>query len=223
MLRGSLSITVADTCYITCPKSRIKTILHYLEEGWLGKAQNKVVGVIFQYEPDNDNRMKIKDVSEKDVLARIEGSWQDQVQYTLPDSKVSCHLPVTCNCTLKSRYQTQEALPLVDLKPLWPVPKIIPPESQQLSNESRRFWHGVTEAIHNKQWSQATKLKQDLEEKQREKATARKDQGSEWRPRFFVEALMPNGKPELTEDGLMALKGLQTEDYHLEETAVTGV
>ena len=88
MLRGSLSVTVADTCYITCPKSRIKVILHYLEEGWLGKAQNRVLGVIFQYDPDNDSMARIKDVPEKDVLARIDGCWQDQVRYTMKDTKV---------------------------------------------------------------------------------------------------------------------------------------
>ncbi|KAL9603666.1 MAG: hypothetical protein Q9219_000985 [cf. Caloplaca sp. 3 TL-2023] len=200
MLRGSLSITVADTCYITCPKSKIKVILQYLEEGWLGKAQNRVLGVIFNYDPDNDNKVKIKDVLEKDVLARIEGCWQDKVHYTLKDEK--------------------DPELLVDLNPLWPIPKIIPPENQQLTNESRRFWHGVTDAILTKQYGQATKLKQELEERQREKATARKDQGSEWKPRFFTEALMPNGKPELSEEGRQALKGLQQGDYHLEESAI---
>lgn len=89
MLRGSLSITVADTCYVTCPKTRIKVILHYLEEGWLGKTQNRVLGVIFNYDPDKDNKAKIKEVPEKDVLARIEGCWQDKVYYTLKDSKAS--------------------------------------------------------------------------------------------------------------------------------------
>ncbi|KAL8702984.1 MAG: hypothetical protein Q9201_003845 [Fulgogasparrea decipioides] len=198
LLRGSLSITVADTCYVTCPKSRIKAILQYLEEGWLGKAQNRVVGVVFHYDPDNDNITRIKDVPEKDVLARLDGSWQDQVRYTLKDSK--------------------DSQLLIDLNPLWPTPKTIPPESQQLPTESRRFWHGVTEAILNKQYGQATRLKQELEERQREKATARKDQGSEFKPRFFTKALMPNGKPELTEDGRRALKGLQEGDYHLEES-----
>ncbi|KAL8952997.1 MAG: hypothetical protein Q9222_001112 [Ikaeria aurantiellina] len=199
MLRGSLSITVADTCYISCPKSRIKVILHYMEEGWLGKAQNKVVGVIFQYDPDNDIKTKIKDVPESDVLARLEGSWQDQIHYTLKDSK--------------------DSELLIDLNPLMPIPKIIPPENQQLVNESRRFWHGVTDAIVNKQYGQATKVKQELEERQREKATARKEQGSAWQPRFFTEALMPNGKPELSEAGRQALKGLQAGDYHLEDVA----
>ena len=33
---------------------------------------------------------------------------------------------------------------------------------------------------------------------------------------------MPNGKPELTEDGIRALKGLQEGNYHLEESATLG-
>ena len=89
---GSLNISVADSCYITCPKTGLKTILEYLEEGWLGRSQNKVLGVIFRYDPKNDNIAKIKDVSDKDVLARIEGNWQYKVYYTLgskPFAKVS--------------------------------------------------------------------------------------------------------------------------------------
>jgi hypothetical protein len=80
---GSLSVSVADTCYVTCPKTKIKVILEYQEEGWLGKSQNRVLGVIFKYDPDNDTKLKIRDVPDKDVLARIDGCWQDKVYYTL--------------------------------------------------------------------------------------------------------------------------------------------
>lgn len=89
LIRGSLSVTVADTCFITCPKNRLKVILNYLEESWLGKAQNRVLGVIFTYDPENDNKTRIKDVQENDILARLEGSWQDEIQFTLSDSRVS--------------------------------------------------------------------------------------------------------------------------------------
>ena len=88
MLRGSLSVTVADSCFLTCPKTKIKVILHYLEESWLGKTQNKVNGVVYFYDPENDNKTRIKDVPEKDVLARLEGCWHDQISYTLQGSKV---------------------------------------------------------------------------------------------------------------------------------------
>lgn len=83
ILRGKLSISVADTCYVTCEKTKLKVILTYLEEGWLGKAQNKVEGVMFKYDPENDDKSKIKDVPEKDVVARIDGCWQDKIYYSL--------------------------------------------------------------------------------------------------------------------------------------------
>lgn len=73
----------------------MKVILEYQEEGWLGRSQNKVLGVIFKYDPENDTKTKIKDVSDKDILARIEGSWQDKVYYTLgsqPFAKSSVRL-----------------------------------------------------------------------------------------------------------------------------------
>ena len=88
ILRGSLSVTVADQCFITCPQTKIKVILHYVEESWLGKTQNKVNGAIFHYDPDNDRTTRLKDVPEKDILARLEGSWHDQVYYSLAGSKV---------------------------------------------------------------------------------------------------------------------------------------
>ncbi|MCJ1452751.1 hypothetical protein MMC28_003094 [Mycoblastus sanguinarius] len=202
MLRGSLSVTVADTCFVTCSKTKKKVILHYLEESWLGKTQNKVHGVIYTYDPDNDNKTRIKDVPEKDILGRLEGCWHDQVYYTLSGSR--------------------ESNLLIDLKPLFPTPKIIPPLDQQLPNESRRFWAAVTTAIKSKQFTEATKLKQELEERQREKATERKEKNEEWRPRFFTNAVTTNGKPDLTDDGRKALEGLQAEDYGLRESEVTG-
>ncbi|MCJ1294263.1 hypothetical protein MMC34_005821 [Xylographa carneopallida] len=202
LLRGSLSVTVSDICFVTCPKSKLKVILHYIEEGWLGKVQNKVVGVMYRYNPETDRITKIKDVPEKDVLGRIEGCWHDQVFYTLTGSK--------------------EPVILVDLKPLFPVPKIIPPEVDQLPKESRRFWHDVTAAIHNRQYGVATKLKTELEERQREKVVMRRDQNAEWKPRFFTGSVTPVGKPELTEEGKLALKGLHEGNYRLQESLVTG-
>jgi hypothetical protein len=42
-----------------------------------------VQGVIFTYDPNNDTKTKIKEVPDKEVLARIEGNWQDKIYYTL--------------------------------------------------------------------------------------------------------------------------------------------
>ncbi|KAK2750899.1 hypothetical protein FQN55_001471 [Onygenales sp. PD_40] len=197
LLRGSLSITVADTCFITCPKTRIKAILQYLDEGWIGKAQNKVIGVIFRYDPENDNKTRIKDVPDADILAKIDGCWHEKIYYTLAGSKER-HL-------------------LIDISPLFPVNKVIPPDEQQLPNESRKFWSQVTAAISKKQYSLATKLKHELEERQRQLAAARKEKNEEWKPRFFTVSVDASGKPDLTEEGERVLRGLHEGNFELEE------
>jgi len=201
LLRGSLSVSVADTCYITCPKTGLKVILEYLEEGWLGRSQNKVQGVVFKYDLKNDTTTKIKDVPEKEVLARIEGSWQDKVYYTLGS---------------KAFAKVSEKNLIIDLTPLDPIAKVVPPLEEQLPNESLKFWDSVTNAIVGRQYSLATTLKTEIEEKQRQKATERKAADKEWQPRFFTGAVTPVGRPDLTKDGEEALKGLHSEQYHLE-------
>ncbi|KAK3207383.1 hypothetical protein GRF29_103g870132 [Pseudopithomyces chartarum] len=203
LLRGSLSVSVADSCFVTCAKTKIKVILEYLEEGWLGRSQNKVLGVIFKYDPSNDNKTKIKDVSDKDVLARIEGSWQTKVFYTLGSQPFA-------------KTPEKDRNLLIDLDPLSIVPKTIPAIEEQLPNESRKFWEGVTNAIVNKQYSLATTLKQEIEDKQRKKAAERKENGTEWQPRFFTGAVTPIGRPDLTKDGEEALKRLHEGNNTLE-------
>ncbi|KAL4792311.1 hypothetical protein BDV19DRAFT_256753 [Aspergillus venezuelensis] len=202
LLRGALSITVADTCYIVCPKTGIKVILQYLEEGWISRAQNKVEGVIFRYDPSKDTITRIKDVPESDVLAKISGSWHNQLYYTLAGSN--------------------EPQLLIDITPLFPVAKSLPPDENQLSNESRKFWSGVTEAILDKKYSQATKLKVEIEDRQRQKAAERQEKNEEWKPRFFTGAVTPLGKPALSDEGIKALEGLRAAEYQLEESEIKG-
>ncbi|KAF2100099.1 hypothetical protein NA57DRAFT_38761 [Rhizodiscina lignyota] len=206
-LRGSLNVTVADQCFITCPKNRIKVILHYVEEGWIGRTQNKVEGIIFNYDPQNDKYTKMKDVPDKDILGRIEGVWVDKVYYTLGSQPFS---------------KNPEKFLLADMGPLTVVPKDVPSMDQQLPNESRRYWKDVTSAIKNKQYSLATTLKQEIEERQRQKAAERKETAAEWQPRFFTGSVTPIGKPDLTEEGKNVLDGMHKGDFQLKENDVYG-
>jgi hypothetical protein len=214
LLRGSLSVSVADTCFVTCPKTRLKAILHYLDEGWIGKTQNIVQGVIYRYDPDNDKITRLKDIPEKSIVARIEGCWKEKIFYTIPSTPAVSKEPNT--------EPTEKKQLLIDLLPLMPVPKMVPPEEDQLPNESRVFWKDVTNAIMNKQYGEATKAKQAIEERQREKAAERQVRNEEWKPRFFTEPVGPNGRPELNEEGKEVLKGMQELRFRLKEAVVTG-
>lgn len=73
----------------------------------------------------------------------------------------------------------------------------------------------MTKAIVGKQYSVATNLKTEIEEKQRQKAAERKAADKEWQPRFFTGAVTPIGRPDLTKDGEEALKGLHEENFEL--------
>lgn len=91
----------------------------------------------------------------------------------------------------------------------------MPPKEKQLENESLTMWGGVTEAIHAKQFSKATQVKVDLEEKQRELARERERTGEVFKPVFFVQVTDEGGKPELTEKGREVLARAQRNEWDM--------
>ncbi|CZT15375.1 related to oxysterol binding protein [Ramularia collo-cygni] len=204
-LRGNLYITVADTCYVTCKKTGLKTILHYLEEGYFGKTQNKVEGIVYKpADISKDSVTRLKDVPTKEILGRIEGVWTEKLWF----SKGSAEFKKT---------KEADRILLMDVTPLLPIAKQCPPEEHQLPNESRKFWGPVTEHIQSKQFGQATTKKQELEERQRERAAERAAQNKEWKPRFFTTVTEGDGKPVVSGEGKAAMEGLQKGDYKLSE------
>ncbi|KAH7029121.1 uncharacterized protein B0I36DRAFT_244278 [Microdochium trichocladiopsis] len=204
ILRGALSVSVADVAYITCPKTKIKAILNYIEDGWLGRAQNRMEGVVFHYDPDNDTKTQIKDVPDKDVLVRLAGSWKDKIVFTLGPKPVSSH-PADKQTTI------------IDVNPLAVAGKTLPPKEQQAPNESLTLWGGVTDAIHAKQFSKATTVKQELEENQREKARERERENKPFEPVFFTQVTERGGQPNLTEKGRIVLERAQKGDWNLQD------
>lgn len=80
-----------------------------------------------------------------------------------------------------------------------------------------RFWAGITTAIKSKQFGEANRLKQELEERQRAKAKEREEAKTRWTPRFFTTALAKDGKPHLTDEGRKTMDGLHKHEYALAE------
>ena len=73
----------------------------------------------------------------------------------------------------------------------------------------------MTEAIHAKQFSRATTVKQELEEAQREKARERERTGEVFKPVFFEQATGSGGKPELSAKGREVLARAQKADWSM--------
>ncbi|KAG6103056.1 hypothetical protein E4U14_006460 [Claviceps sp. LM454 group G7] len=203
LFRGSLSVSVSEMSYITCPETKLKAILHYVEEGWLGRTTNKIDGVIFRYDPENDNKSRVQDVPDEDVLIRLSGPWREKIVFTIGPRPVKSTPP-------------EQQYTIADVAPLHVAPKVVPPEDQQLPNESLTLWGGVTKAIHAKKYSKATELKIELEESQRQKARQREKNQETWQPVFFEHVTGNGGKPDLTEKGRQVLERAQKGDWSME-------
>ncbi len=57
------------------------------------------------------------------------------------------------------------------------IPKVVRPLNEQHEMESRRMWDPVTQNLVKKEWNEATKQKQIIEQRQRDRATALKAAG----------------------------------------------
>ncbi|CAG8654756.1 6888_t:CDS:2, partial [Paraglomus occultum] len=186
-LKGSLYIVVGEACIVTCPKTKLKAILEYKEERWLGKPRFAIEGKIFKYDPENDDIKKLKSVDEEAVLCEVYGSWRGEV-----------HAKIR---------RTNETRLVLNMEAIDPIPKIVKPIAEQGPLESRKVWQNVTSAILSKDYSHATKEKQLVEERQRQKAAAAKAKKEEFEPAFFKLPVV-NGQPQLKDDGIQMLKQL---------------
>jgi hypothetical protein len=116
-------------------------------------------------------------------------------------------------------------LPLLDVSTLSIIPKVVRPLDRQHPRESRKLWENVTDKLVKKEYSEATKEKMQIEQRQRDEAAERKKIGIEWVfPRFlesvftcancsgcrfiprYFEKSYDTGWAELTEEGKFAIK-----------------
>jgi hypothetical protein len=88
---------------------------------------------------------------------------------------------------------------------LYVVPKEVRPIDLQLPNESRRLWEGVTTNLLKKEYSEATKIKQIIEQRQRDIAAERKKTNQPFVPAYF-DPDISSGSPQLTAEGRKALQ-----------------
>ncbi|XP_050695800.1 oxysterol-binding protein-related protein 9-like isoform X2 [Eriocheir sinensis] len=80
---------------------------------------------------------------------------------------------------------SQDAVPFVDTQGMATVKKNVKPIAEQTVNESRFMWKEVTAGLKFNQIDEATNAKYALEQKQREEAKYRKENGLEWETKLF--------------------------------------
>ena len=148
-------------------------MIDYKDESWLGRPRFLLEGVIFRYDPGNETHMswtKTKQVPSDRVVATFEGNWMKQIKYKLKGEKVSRGPCIA---------DQQESRVLIDFDQLALIPKAVRPLEEQEHNESRKLWDPVTQNLLSKNWGEATRQKQVIEQRQRDIATEKKKNGQE--------------------------------------------
>ncbi|KAG0141807.1 hypothetical protein CROQUDRAFT_110242 [Cronartium quercuum f. sp. fusiforme G11] len=202
LLRASPYVIISDYTYITCRNSngdgngKLRAMINYLEESWIGKPKFLIEGIIYEINDKINEPMeytKIKQVPNELIKVRFKGNWREKIEYEILGSE--------------NENSTNSKL-LIDLSILKPLDKSIKLEQDQEINESRKFWKDLTFLIKSKNFSEATKLKLNIEQTQRDLVKKRENnQKSNFLPKLFDNSIWKeNGKPLLIESGSVALQ-----------------
>ncbi|BEI91296.1 uncharacterized protein CcaverHIS019_0401160 [Cutaneotrichosporon cavernicola] len=187
ILKGSYYGTMSDVISVTCrggsAKTRLRVLVEYKEESWIGRPRFALEGVIYRYDEGDVNAeswTKVKQVPSDKVVGHIEGNWMKTIKYRRKGEK--------------------EWKILLNLDELALIPKLVRPLEEQEGHESRQLWEPVTSNLLSKNWGEATKQKQVIEQKQRDIAAQLKADGKVHEPRFFSRDY-EDGRPALTDAG----------------------
>ncbi|KAJ8087640.1 hypothetical protein PM082_006473 [Marasmius tenuissimus] len=226
--------SIVITCTSGRGGKQFRTVIEYKEESWLGKPHYLIEGVIHtvsEGDTQHEEWTKVKHVPPSRVVATLDGTWRGLIRWKRSGtgSYPSHVLSGGAHSVTNSPDPSHAALPspsdhkgassrsdlmttmddewrtLVDLSTLWAVPKQVRELERQGEKESRKLWDGVTSRLLKKEFSEATREKIEIEQRQRDEAAERKKKGVEFVPRFFEQDI-ESGIPALTEEGKKAVQ-----------------
>ena len=176
-------------------------------QSWLGKPHFLLEGVIhtvFDGETLHEEWTKVKHVPTARIVAVFDGSWRGKIRWrrvgtgSFTDALSSTASSPSGSRTHLALYTgprhdpSADTLPstipsarmeyttLIDLAVLRAIPKVVRPVERQLPYESRKLWYDVTRNLVEKTYSDATREKVQIEQRQRDLAAERKRKGVEY-------------------------------------------
>ncbi|PIA16692.1 hypothetical protein COEREDRAFT_81057 [Coemansia reversa NRRL 1564] len=188
-MRGTLKVQLIESSYIVCAKTGLAAIIEFKEERWFGKNKGNVTGKVFRYDDkahgDKIAGWRLKDIPKTcTTVATFGGNWDQKVMVQRVDG---------------ASKDDAERL-LIDMTVLQAAEKQVKPVEEQGEMESRRIWGPVASKMLEGKFSEATRIKRGIEDKQRALAAARKERGEAVVPALFKPDYASNGKPELLDN-----------------------
>jgi hypothetical protein len=165
LYRASPYLTCGDSCIITCKKTGLRAVLDYKEESFFGKAKYVVDGKIYRGDR---------------VVCQLNGSWKGAIYYSKTPS-----LESTTSIATFATAKTSNSDLLIDVSSIKISEKIVAPIEQQHSWESRKAWSPVIDLMHANKFSDATKVKRQIEDDQRLREKTLKSLGKQYKSVWF--------------------------------------
>lgn len=107
ILKGSYYGTMSDQISVTVRggdgATRLRCLIDYKDESWIGKPRFLLDGVVYRYTTGDETAeswTKPKQVPSDKVVAHLEGNWMRQIRYRFKGDKVSSAVPQFSICRL---------------------------------------------------------------------------------------------------------------------------
>ncbi|KFG81856.1 putative oxysterol binding protein (Osh7) [Metarhizium anisopliae] len=173
ILFGKMKYELGDHSFVRCPELDLTADIEFKVKGWVSGTYNAIGGVI-------------KRESTGEVLYELSGLWSDEMfikdvqasPYQRDSSKYTKPANNHCNKT----GHKDMFFNAMTSKPSSPK---VRPLAEQEERESQKLWASTAKAVKEKNHEVATDEKTKIEDRQREEAAARAQDGVDWHPRLF--------------------------------------
>lgn len=185
ILFGKMKYELGDHSYVRCPENNLVAAIEFKTKGYFSGTYNAVGGTI-------------KDEKTGEVLYELSGLWNEQLYIKDVRVRFLCFQPGYQMLTGDQSHHKELLFDAAHAKPTTPRTR---PIEEQGERESQRLWQRTVKAIIARDHEAATDEKTKIEDRQRDEAAKRADEGVEWHPRLFRRVRGgPNGPDEGEED-----------------------
>lgn len=187
ILFGKMKYELGDHSNVRCPETNLVADLEFKTKGYFSGTYNAIGGTI-------------KNEKTGEVLYELSGMWNGEMHIkNVVVRSLSTSSPTSSDAD--QRTQTHQREVLFDATHAKHTKPTVRPIEEQGERESQRLWLQTVEAINARNHEAATDEKTKIEDRQRDEAAKRADEGVEWRPRLFRPVQGgPNGPDEGEED-----------------------
>lgn len=187
ILFGKMKYELGDHSYVRCPENNLVADIEFKTKGYFSGTYNAIGGTI-------------KNEKTGEVLYELSGLWNGEMD--LKDVHVrSVYLQGSSGLNT-DREQTHKKDVLFDATHAKHTAPLVRPMEEQGERESQRLWHNTVQALLSRNHEAATDEKTKIEDRQRDEAAKRADDGVEWRPRLFRPIQGGPGGPDEGEEDL---------------------